>query len=85
MRIVNPCECFRRRSHEAVGPALKNAAQPGPLPSGTPLHLVVGLKMQNAGQVQPMLNRTIPSSLSGTVLAVLGLSNVVGFHSDMVK
>jgi hypothetical protein len=85
MRIVHPCECFRRRrplflglvsvsllllpaahgqtwvstATKAVGPALKNAAQLGPLPSGTPLHLVVGLKMQNADQVQPMLNRMI--------------------------
>ena len=157
---------------KAVGPVLKNATQLGPLPAGTPLHLVVGLKMQNSDQVQPTLNRMItpgdplfgtsltvdqfvaqfgptaaqvqavqnylasfglsniqvepnqlivqadataqqaeaafntvlstysqngttvfanildaqvPSSLSGTVLAVLGLSNVVGFHSDVVK
>src|SRR5258708_509928 len=155
---------------KAVGPMLKNATQLGPLPAGTPLHLVVGLKMQNADQVQPTLNRMItpgdplfgtsltvdqfvaqfgpttsqvqavqnylasygfsniqvepnqlivqadataqqaeaafntalstysqngttvfanildaqvPSSLSGTVLAVLGLSNVAGMHSDM--
>jgi pseudomonalisin len=198
MRIVHPCDCFRRQwplllglvsvsllllpaahaqtwvstATKAVGPALKNATQLGPLPAATPLHLVVGLKMQNADQVQPTLNRMItpgdplygtsltvdqfvaqfgpaaadvqavqnylasygfsniqvetnqlivqadataqqaeaafntvldtfsqngttvfanitdaqvPSSLAGAVLAVLGLSNVAGFHSDMVK
>jgi pseudomonalisin len=44
---------------KAFGPSLKNASQLGPLPAATPLHLAIGLKMQNAGQVQPLLKRMI--------------------------
>jgi len=44
---------------KAFSPFLKNATQLSPLPAATPLHLVIGLKMQNAGQVQSMLKRMI--------------------------
>ena len=98
MRIVHPCDCFRRHTPlllgrvsasllllpaahaqtwvstatKTVGPALKNATQLGPLPAATPLHLVVGLKMRNADQVQPTLNRMITPGdpLYGTSLTV---------------
>jgi hypothetical protein len=57
---------------KAVGPALKNAIPLGALPATTPLHLVVGLKMQNADQVQPTLKRMITPGdpLYGTSLTV---------------
>jgi pseudomonalisin len=57
---------------KAIGPALKNATQLGPLAATTPLHLAVGLQMQNADQVQSMLKRMITpgDSLYGTSLTV---------------
>lgn len=157
---------------QAVSPALNNAQPLGALASSTPLHLVVGLKVQNAGQIQPTLKRMltpgdplygtsftldqfvsqfapttdqvtavenylssygfrnltvsdnrllieadgtagqaeaafntalstfllngqtifantmdaqVPQSLSGTVLAVLGLNNIAGFRSGLIK
>lgn len=57
---------------KALGPSLKNATQLDPLPAATPLHIVVGLKMQNAGQVQPTLKRMLTPNdpLYGTSLTV---------------
>ena len=44
---------------KALSLSLKNASQLDPLPAATPLHIVVGLKMQNADQVQPTLKRML--------------------------
>jgi pseudomonalisin len=44
---------------KALGPSLANATQLGSLPASTPLHLAIGLQMQNANQVQPMLKRML--------------------------
>ena len=57
---------------KALGPSLKNAVQLEPLPAATPLHIVVGLKMQNAGQVQPTLKRMLTAGdpLYGTSLTL---------------
>lgn len=57
---------------KALGPLLNNAMQLGPVAGTMPVHLVVGLRMQNADQVQPtlkrMLNPTDP--LYGTSLTL---------------
>src|SRR5260370_12883080 len=57
---------------KAIGPSLQNATQLGLLPATTPLHIVVGLKMQNADQVQPTLKRMLTpgDALYGTSLTV---------------
>lgn len=57
---------------KAVGPQLLNAQESGPLASSTALHVVVGLRMQNAAQIQPTLKRMITpgDSLYGTSLTV---------------
>ncbi len=44
---------------KALGPSLKKATQLDPLPATTSLRIVVGLKMQNASQVQPTLKRML--------------------------
>ena len=51
---------------------LSNAALVGPLDPSTPLHIVVGLQEQNAGQVQPTLRRMLTTGdpLYGTSLTV---------------
>lgn len=57
---------------KALGPSLKSATQLSPLPAATPLHLAVGLQMQNANQVQPMLKRMLTPGdpLYGTSLTL---------------
>src|SRR5579864_9240781 len=57
---------------KAVGPSLKNATQLGRVPAATPLHIVVGLQMRNADQVQPTLKRMLTPGdpLFGTSLTV---------------
>jgi pseudomonalisin len=157
---------------KALTPVLSNAKEVGPLAPSTPLHIVVGMKVRNPEQIQPMLKRMltpgdplygtslsvsqfvdqyaptsaqvqavesylssygfknlaladnsllieadgtaaqveaafntglanvtqngktyfantmdaqVPTALSGTVLAVLGLNNILGVHSDLIK
>jgi subtilase family serine protease len=57
---------------KAVGPALNNAHELAPLSSSTSLHLAVGLKVQNAAQIQPTLKRMLTPGdpLYGTSLTV---------------
>ncbi|HEV2689538.1 MAG TPA: S53 family peptidase [Bryobacteraceae bacterium] len=57
---------------KAMGPSLKNATQLGLLAPNTSLHIVVGLQMQNADQVQPTLLRMLTpgDALFGTSLTV---------------
>jgi subtilase family serine protease len=51
---------------------LSNATLLGPLNPSTPLHIVVGLEVQNANQIQPTLLRMLTpgDSLYGTSLTV---------------
>ncbi|MBV9761353.1 MAG: S8/S53 family peptidase [Acidobacteriaceae bacterium] len=44
---------------KGIGPSLKGAHELGALSSSTPMHLVVGLKVQNAASIQPTLRRML--------------------------
>src|SRR5579872_761144 len=72
---------------KALGPSLKNAIQLDPLPAATPLHITVGLKMQNAGQVQPTLKRMLTPGdpLYGTSLTVDQFVAQFGATSSQVQ
>ena len=57
---------------KALVPTLNNGHEVGALPSSTPLHFVVGLKVQNGAEIQPTLRRMLTPSdpLYGTSLTV---------------
>lgn len=68
--IAPPTQAQSWTSTATKGLTLTNASLLGPLSSGTPLHVVVGLKLQNPAQVQPTLKAmsTPGNALYGTSL-----------------
>jgi pseudomonalisin len=66
---------------------LANATQLGPLSTATPMHIVVGLKVQNAAQIQPTLKRMLTPGdpLYGTSFSVAQFVSQFGPTASQVE
>lgn len=77
MASVANAQTWVSTATKGVGPSLKGAHELGALSSSTPMHVVVGLKVQNAASIQPTLRRMLTPGdpLYGTSLTVAQFAN----------